>query len=795
MKIGKNDKKENKIKNNSINMAKNIKKENVKNKKQQSNNEISNVIKINSDFSSQNFIYSKKLRNIFITIVIIVVLLIVRIGFLQFVQGSYLKELAYNQQAINQIISPKRGNIYDSKGKILATSAQVDTITINPKSIVGKTDESTKALKEKVAQGLSEIFELDYNETLEKVNSTSQVETIARKVEKDKVDKLTSWMDENDISVGINIDEDTKRYYPGNNLLSHVLGFCGSDNEGRYGIEYEWNSILAGTPGKIVSSKDVNQQEIPNTEESYIAPENGSDLTLTIDVNIQKIVEKYLKQACIDNECSKGGVCIVMDPKTGDILSMANYPDFDLNNPDTPNETLALTFDTLSTEEQNNALFSMWKNKAISDIYEPGSVFKLITASVALEEDITEPDIERDFNCTGHETFQDSSRSKPLTINCWKYYAPHGYQTLTEALGNSCNPAFMQLAKRITAPTLYKYYEAFGLFDKTGIDLPGESNSVILDLDKVGEVELATASFGQRTINITPLQMITAVSAIANDGVLMKPRIVKQITNSETGAVTNIDPVEVRQVLSSDTAETMREMMESVVVDGTGGKAAVSGYSVGGKTGTSEPIEGSEEDGYVSSYVAISPVEDTQVAILVVLFDPQNEKAGHNGGQIVAPVVSQMLTEILPTLGVPSDAEQSTTDDSDLITVLDVRNKTITEAEKILNNLGLKTIVNTSNDKNSTIVVDQVPKPGVSLSKDSVVVLYDADNSVRTSVTVPDLTGKTAQQATSILKNLNLNISITGSGTVSSQNPAKDTKVEEGTVINVTLSSPNRDTH
>ena len=776
-------------------MKKNKEKNKEKNKQENLNKKNSNIIKMHSDFSSQNFIYTKNLRNTFIVIILIMVLLIVRIGFLQFVEGSYLKELAYNQQAINQIISPKRGNIYDSTGQILATSAQVDTITINPKSIKGKNDEETKALKEKVAQGLSEIFELDYNETLEKVNSTSQVETIARKVEKDKVDSLNKWMEENKISTGINIDEDTKRYYPKNNLLSHVLGFCGSDNDGMYGIEYEWNRTLAGTPGKIVSSKDVNSQEIPNTEESYIAPENGSDITLTIDVKIQTIVEKYLKQACIDNECSKGGSCIVMDPKTGDIYAMANYPDFDLNNPDTPNETLAATYDTLNAEEKSNALFSMWKNKAISDIYEPGSVFKLITASVALEENITEADIEKDFNCIGYEKFEDSSRSKPLTINCWKYYDPHGYQTLTEALENSCNPAFMQLAARITAPTLYKYYHAFGLFDKTGIDLPGESNSVILDLDKVGEVELATAAFGQRTVNITPLQMITAVSAIANDGILMKPRIVKQTTNTDTGAVTTIEPTQVRQVISKETADTMKSMMESVVVNGTGGRAAVSGYSVGGKTGTSEPIEGSEEEGYVSSYIAISPVEDTKVVILVTLFDPQNEKNGHNGGQIAAPVVSQMLTEILPYLGVPSNEEQNTTNTEDLITVKDIRNKTITEAEKILNDLGLKTKINTTNDKNSTIVVDQVPKPGVALSKDSVVVLYDEDNSVRTSVTVPDLTGKTAQQATSILKNLNLNISITGSGGVVSQDPAKETKVEEGTVINVTLSSTNKDTH
>ena len=752
------------------------------------------VIRVNEEFSSQNFIHVKKLKRIFITILIIFVLLIGRIGFLQFVDGAHLKELAYNQQTINQIISPKRGNIYDSNGMTLATSVQVDTVTINPKSIKCDNDEETAKLKETVAKGLSEIFELDYNETYEKVTSNSQVETIAKKVSSDKIDALNAWMKENKISVGINVDEDTKRYYPYNNVLSHVLGFCGDDNDGRYGIELEWDSVLTGTPGKIVSSKDgsLSGDEIPNAEESYIAPENGSDLTLTIDFNIQTIVEKYLKQACIDNECSNGGTCIAMNPKTGDIYAMANYPDFDLNNHNTPNEVLAKTYDSLSSEEKNNALFSMWRNKAVSDLYEPGSVFKVITSAVALEEDITEADVPNDFNCVGYEKFTDVN-NKVLTINCWRNYNPHGSQTLRQALENSCNPAFMQLGARITAPVLYKYYDAFGLFDTTGVDLPGEANSLFVDLDKVGPVELATMSFGQR-LNITPLQMITAISAVANDGVLMKPRIVKQITNSDTGAVTNVDPVEVRQVISEETASTVKSMMESVVVDGTGYRGAVTGYSIGGKTGTSEPIEGSANQDYVASYVAISPVEDTQIVLLLILYGPQNEKNGHQGGQVAGPVVSQMLTEILPILGVPSDEESSQADE-DLITVPDIRNKTITEAEKILKEQGFTTKISTSNDKNSTVVVDQVPKPGVQLSKNSIIMLYDADNSVRTSVTVPDLTGKTAAQATSTLKSLNLNISIDGSGTVLSQDTPKDSKVEEGTVIKVHLNSASKDSH
>ena len=345
----------------------------------------------------------------------------------------------------------------------------------------------------------------------------------------------------------------------------------------------------------------------------------------------------------------------------------------------------------------------------------------------------------------------------------------------------------MQLAARIGTPTLYQYYHAFGLFDKTNVALPGESNSIFTPEENVGEVELATAAFGQRTVNITPLQMITAVCAIANDGVLMQPRIVKQITNTETGAVTTIEPVEVRQVLSAETAETMKSMMESVVVDGTGGRGAVKGYSVGGKTGTSEPIEANKTDGYVASYLAISPVEDTQVVILLTLYDPSNEERGHQGGTIAGPVVSQILTEILPYLGVPSDEDMNSTSNDNLITVPDIRNKTITEAEKILQEKGFTTKITTSSDKNSTTVTDQVPKPGVSLSKNSVIMLYDQSNTSRTSVTVPDLTGKNISEVKSILKGLNLNASFNGTGVVISQDPAKDSKVEEGTIINLNL--------
>ena len=734
----------------------------------------------------------KKLRVTLIVVILILLLLIVRIGFLQFVQGNYLKELAYNQQTINQIISPKRGNIYDFTGKALAISAQVDTITINPNKLVKNSNDETKEFKEKIAKGLSEIFELNYDEVLEKVNSSSQVETIAKKVEQEKVDTLKKWMEENKISVGINIDEDTKRYYPYNTVASNVIGFCGSDNQGLSGIESKWDSILTGTPGKIVSSKGSNQEEIPNAEETYISAENGSDLTLTIDLNIQTIIEKYLKQAVEDNDCKKGGNVIVMNPKNGDILGMACYPDYNLNSPYTPNSTLAETYDSLSSEEKSESLYKMWANKSVAETYEPGSVFKVITASVALEENITTTDKSNDFYCKGYEEFEDSSASQPLKISCWRAN-PHGVQSLRQALCNSCNPAFMQLGKRIGAPTLYKYYEAFGLFDSTNSGLYGEQSSIFQKLDKVGPVELATMSFGQR-LNVTPLQMATAIACVANDGVLMKPRIVKQVTNTDSGSVSEIPVTQVRQVISKETAQEVKSMMESVVTIGTGKHAAVSGYSIGGKTGTSEPVYNKTEEGYVASYVAISPVEDTQVVLLLTLYDPP--KSNHQGGQLAGPVVSQMLSEILPYLGIPSNENSSNNSSSDnLIVVPDVRNKTVSEAEKILKNSGFSTKTYVNGDANNTLVVDQTPKPGISLSKNSVIVLYGEGNDVATSVTVPDLKGMNASQASNTLKEKNLNISIEGSGTVISQDAAKDEQVPEGTVIKVTLKQNLTDAH
>lgn len=707
--------------------------------------------------------------------------LIFRIGWLQFVQGASLKEAATKQQTTSRIISPNRGSIYDSTGKPLAISAAVDTVTINPqKFIVEDSPEKTAELQEKVSKAFSEIFELNYDEVHSKVTSTNAIQTIVKKVEEDKINKLKDWMNENKIYSGINIDTDTKRYYYYNNFASNLIGFCGDDNQGLAGIEYYWNSTLTGTPGKITTSQDAAQDIISNDDENYIPAQNGSNITLTIDYNIQNIAEKYLKQAIADNNCKRGGNIIVMDPSTGDILAMASYPDYDLNSPFTPNAALSSEWDGLSQTAKSAALQKMWRNPAVSNTYEPGSVFKVLISAIALEENLVETDTPGVFACNGYQEIYDTK------IKCAKT-SGHGYQSLREALEHSCNPAFMQLGAKIGKETLYKYFQAFGLFEKTGIATSGEAVGTFHSLDKVGPVELATISFGQR-FTITPLQMITSVSAIANDGVLMQPRIVKSIQNTDTGTVTTVEPKAVRQVVSSETAEQVRSMMESVVVEGGGRYGQVKGYSIGGKTGTSEPAPGKEEEGYVASFLAIAPVENTKVSVLLTLYDP--DESNNYGGQIAAPVVAQVLSEVLPYLEIPSNETTITTTPSDSYNGLqtkslpDVQNKTVAQAKKILEDAGFKADTTAGDD---SVISEQVPKPGTQLVNGSVIKLYNSKDADRISVEVPSVKGLTGVKAKNTLLNQNLNVKIVGSGKVVSQEPIAGTQVEEGSIITITL--------
>ena len=652
----------------------------------------------------------KKMRNVLFISFLIIICLIVRIGYIQLIQGRELAELAYEQQTLDRKINPKRGTIYDATEKnILAVSSTVETVTVNPGNISAEN-------KEKVAKVLSDIFELDYETVLKKVKKRSSIETIVKKVEKEKTDELREWMEQNNITTGINIDEDTKRYYPYNNLASQIIGFCGSDNQGLDGIEAKYEEELKGEQGAIQKHTDAKGGEIGEEGENYVPAVDGNDLVLTIDLTIQSIVEKYLEEACIDNVCTDGGSIIVMNPQNGDILAMANYPNYNLNEPyESYTEDLKTVWDSLEQSEKTTYLQAVWRNKAIADTYEPGSVFKLITASAALEEGITDTDNEGEFCCTG------GIEVAGVRIKCWRYYRPHGSESLRQALMNSCNPVFIKKKKKMGVTKYYEYLEKFKLLQTTGIDLPGEAGSIFLAKEKAGPVELATISFGQR-FEITPIQLATAVSSIANGGTSIKPRVVKQIIDSETKEVTDIPVQKGDTVISKETSEKVLSMMESVVSEGTGKNAKVEGYRIGGKTGTSE--DGVNTNKYVTSFCGVAPIDNPQVVVLVTLYNPTGE-GGHQGGGVAAPVGGQIFSEILPYLEVNKQVlEEDEEDIIHQIQVPDIMGKTLAEAKKILkeNNLELY-LENDEVDMENTYVKNQIPSSGITVNEQSKVVV------------------------------------------------------------------------
>ena len=647
----------------------------------------------------------KKMRNTLFITFLILVCLIGRLGYIQLVQGKELSKLAYEQQTLDRSINPKRGTIYDANVTALAVSSTVETVTVNPGNIA-------KENKEKVAKKLSELFELDYDTVLKKVSKRSSIETIIKKVDKEKTDNLRVWMKENNITEGINIDEDTKRYYPYNTVASQIIGFCGSDNQGLDGIEAKYEDELKGTKGSIQRHTDATGGEIGEEGENYVPAIDGNDLVLTIDLTIQSIAEKYLEEACIDNVCTDGGNIIVMNPQNGDILAMATYPSYNLNEPYEPyTDELRLTWDSLSQEEKTKNLQAVWRNKAIADTYEPGSVFKLITASAAIEERlVTDIDKEGQFSCTG------GIEVAGVRIKCWRYYRPHGSESLRQGLMNSCNPVFIGLGQQLGVTKYYEYLEKFKLLQKTGIDLPGEAGSIFLAKEKAGPVELATISFGQR-FEITPIQLATAVSSIANGGTSVSPRVVKQIINSQTKEVTDIPVKTNGTVISKETSEKVLSMMESVVSEGTGKNAKVAGYRIGGKTGTSE--DGVNTNKYVTSFCGVAPIDNPQAVVLVTLYNPTGERTVINGGGVAAPVGGQIFSEILPYL----EVNQGNTDEVEVaeqVTTPDVIGKTVTEAEKIMKENGLELVVQNAEeemDKDNSIIKTQTPQAGITINK------------------------------------------------------------------------------
>ena len=692
--------------------------------------------------------------------------LIARTGWIQFYDGERLQKEAIEQQTRDRMINSRRGTIYDRNGKTLAISASVETVTANPNEI----REAGNA--EQIAKALSKILEMDYEQIYNRITRNSQYEFVKRRIEKEQTDQIRQFIAEYNIS-GINLDEDSKRYYPYGNFASHVIGFTGDDNQGLNGIEMMFDKYLKGLPGRIVSAKNARGTEMPYRYERYTNPQDGANIVLTIDEVIQHFVEKHLETAVVENNLAKGGAAIVMDVNTGEILAMATKPDYDLNNPfyiqDAQiREMLATLSGDALRDTYNSELQKMWRNKAVVDTYEPGSTFKIFTSAAALEEGVVSTN--DPFICTG------SVKVGGAILKCWRHYRPHGAQTFAQGVQESCNPVFIEIGLEMGAQAFYRYVRAFGFRHSTGIELPGEAIGLFHQPNNFRELELATAAFGQG-FQVTPLQMISAVAAVVNGGNLLKPQIIKQITDQNNTVIKTYQPEIIRQVISKETSTELTAILESVVSEGTGRNAYVKGYKIGGKTGTSEKLPRGSST-YVASFVGFAPADNPQVVAMVMLDEPEGE--AYYGGVIAAPVIGKILEDILRYMGVEpvyGEDEYILVD----VTVPEVRRLEIAEAKKVLKDTKLTYKI----EGLGNTITDQIPKPGARLQENSMVILYTEEAQTIKNVIVPDVLGKTVVETNEILTNEGLNMRVAGYGTALRQQPEAGTYVLPGTVVEV----------
>ncbi len=718
--------------------------------------------------------------------------LAVRLYHVMITQHDYYEGKAVEQQTRETTIHAARGTIYDTNGKILAMSATVETVYISPYEMVQYEEDA-----ELIARGLSQILEVDYDSIIEKSKDTkSWYKTVKTKIEKELADEVREFIDENKLK-SVHLEEDSKRYYPYGTLACHLVGFVGSENSGLEGTEAYYNGYLEGTDGKVVRMTNARGTDmIFDSYEDYYSAEDGCDVTLTVDSTIQYYLEKHLQQAVEDYDVQNGACAIAMDPDTGAILGMVSLDNYDLNDYLTVSEKVQTELDEIEDEDERqtslaDAQRKQWRNKAISDTYEPGSVFKIITLSMALEEGvISESD---SFFCGG--TVQVQGDKTPR--HCWKS-GGHGSQTLTQVVQHSCNVAFVNIGLKVGAEKFYDYVRAFGLFETTGIDISGESGSIWWSsdvfCDPLNQSQLAAASFGQ-TFNVTPLQMITAVCAATNGGYLMEPYIVEKITDPDGGIVEAHEPTVVRQVISEATSEKVCSILEKVVgdpVDGTGKNAYVAGYRIGGKTGTSEKVANEAATGekeYIVSFLGIAPADDPQIAILVLLDTPSDSTGIYiSGGVMAAPTVGKMMADILPYLGVEPEYTDEELKDIDR-TVPFVKEKTVSEATADMEAEGFEVKVVGNGDT----VTDQLPAANSTVAAGTKVILYAGEDKPGTMVSVPDLTGMTLNQAKSALESRGLYLSTNGyvssssSTSVSKQTQEAGTEVAYGSVVGVTM--------
>lgn len=741
---------------------------------QNSNRKNENVRRANRIIQTRSFVLMILMG------VVMFVLLFFRLFDLQITRHEELQGKAVNQQTRRTVVTANRGTIYDAGGNILAISSSAETIILSPLEIdnaVNDTENPVSWTKESLAAGLAEILGKDASAIRKRMdNVKSQYEVIQLRADEDTAAKVRSYVDENKIA-GVHLVADTKRYYPYGSLAAQVIGFVGDENTGLYGLEAYYEKELEGQSGLVISSKDQAENDMLYTYEQYFAAKNGSDLTLTLDTTIQYYLEKGIESMVDKFSAANGASGIVMDAKTGGILAMASYPNYDLND--------FLTVSDLTLQERiergESTVADMqllqWRNKALNDTYEPGSTFKILTLSAALEEGVV--DKTTTVNCGG------SVNISGYTIHCSNKNG-HGLQTLVQSVGNSCNPAFINYGLRIGSEKFYEYMRSFGLMNTTGIDLGGEAVGVFAADSSFTQLDLACYAFGQN-FTVTPLALIAAQAACVNGGYLHTPYLVERITDSDGNVTYRHDDTPVRQVISEQTSATVRECLEYVVASGTGKNGQVAGYRIGGKTGTAD--KGQTGD-VVVSFLCFAPADDPQVIMLITMDTPSRTTGTYvSGGNMVAPTASTVMAEILPYLGVePSySAEELLGMDT---TVPNVIGMSVEEAKTKLKDRALSYKIVGDGET----ITDQTPAGGAIIPGKSSVILYVGEEKSTDKCVVPHLIGKTPSEANTTATAAGLLIRFSGttgsessSVRVLSQSIDEGTEVEAGTVITVQL--------
>ena len=665
---------------------------------------------------------------------------------LQIKQHDYYQSKALDQQTRSTVVTASRGTIYDRNGNELAVSATAETVFLSPKELAEELEKpETKWTKESLSAGLSQLLGVTQESILEQMERTySQYEVVKLRVDEDTANAVRELLNDNEVH-GVYLETDAKRYYPYGSLAAHVIGFVGTDNTGLYGLEAQYEEELQGQTGLVVSAKDNGGNALPYEYEQYYASHNGDDLVLTLDTNVQYYLEKYVKEMADQFEAANGATGIVMDVKTGGVLGMVSYPNYDLNNySEVSDARLKAAIEDGSASLADQQL-RQWRNKALNDTYEPGSTFKILTLSAALEEGVV--DMSSTFECSGSITVMGQ------TIHC-SNTSGHGHQTLKEATGNSCNPAFINCGLGLGTDTFYEYMRSFGLLDGSGIDLAGEATGIFMAQSDFSQLDLACYAFGQN-FNVTPISLIAAQAACINGGYLYQPHVVEQVRDSSGAVVYQHDNTPLRQVVSQQTSATARECLEYVVSDGGGRNGQVKGYRIGGKTGTAD--KGKTGD-VVVSFVAFAPADDPQIIMLIAMDSPARDTGTYpSGGAMVAPVASKIMAEILPYLGIEPTytAEELMGADT---TVPYVVGMTREEAQQRVKDRGFGCQIVGDGDT----ITDQTPAGGAIIPGNATVILYAGAEKATELCTVPNLLGRTASEANSLASNAGLILRFTG---------------------------------